>query len=646
MAGESGYAGKILKVDLSEGSISKLPTSDYADRFLGGKGVAARIYWDEVPTEIEAFDPENRLIFITGPLAGFHGLAGSRWLICGKSPFSTPDSFSYANLGGSWGTHLKFSGWDGVVIHGKSDKPVYLLIQDGHVAIKDASSLWGKGTVETQEALKAIHGKGTRVVATGPAGENLVSMAIVLADEDSAGSAGFGAVMGSKKLKAIAVQGSGKVTAANPERLDALRKYVRELRRDAPSTDACGLRTPFLESNPKIRKKACWGCISGCHRAIYRADNGKKGKFMCQPPWLYYNLARKYYGEENDVPFHAVRLCDEYGLDTTSVQGLLIWLRRCLRHGILSDKDIEVDTSKLGSLEFIETLVRKISLREGFGDIMAQGAFRAAAILGEKAQEQLRDDIYRTGQWYPYGPRLYILTGLLYATETRIPMQQLHEVSFLVHEWIDWYKGVKGAFVSTDVLRAIVKRFFGDETAFDFSTYEGKARAAQTIQDREYAKECSVLCDFSWPMRYVKSSADHIGDPAIESEVLAAVTGREIDEKGLCQTGERVFNLQRAILVREGCKGREGDTIPETEYTVPLKLEFGNPDGLLPGKEGEAISRNGVVVDREKFEKMKDEYYQLRGWDIKTGLQTKAKLEELGLNDVAEELETRGLLVE
>ena len=645
MVGQFGYAGKILEVDLSRGNISELPTSDYADRFLGGRGIAAKIYWDEVPPETKPFDPENRLIFITGPLAGFPGLAGSRWQICGKSPASINESFSYANLGGSWGAHLKFAGYDGVVVQGKADKPVYVLIQDGTAEIKDASFLWGKSTIETQGVLRAVHGKGTRVAAIGPAGENLATIAIVLADDDAAGSGGFGAVMGSKNLKAIVVRGSGKLVAAKPKRLEELRKYVRELRRDAPAVYACGLHEPFLEANPKMRKAACWGCVSGCARAIYRADDGKSGKFMCQTPLLYLNFAQKYYGEENDVPFYAVRLCDEYGLDATCAQALIIWLRRCVRAGVLTDEDIGLSFARLGSLEFIETLLRKISTREGFGDVLACGAVKAANIVGGEAKEQLRDDIYLTGQWYPYGPRLYILTGILYATEPRKPIQQLHEVSFLVHEWIDWYKQVEGAFVSTDVLRAIVKRFFGDETAFDFSTYEGKALAAQSIQDREYAKECLILCDFSWPMRYVKGSDDHIGDPTVEGKILSAVTGREVDEVGLCQIGERVFNLQRAVLVREGRKGREDDTIPETGYTVPLRLEFGNPDGLLPGRDGEAISRNGAVVDREKFERMKDEYYQLRGWDVKTGLQKKAKLEELGLHDIAEGLETRGLLV-
>ncbi|MCK4820157.1 hypothetical protein KA005_30610, partial [bacterium] len=414
-----------------------------------------------------------------------------------------------------------------------------------------------------------------KVAAIGPAGENLVNMAVVLADEDSAGSAGFGAVMGSKRLKAIAVNGTGKVAAATPERLKELRKYVRELTRDAPTLYAGGIRSPFLEGNPKMKKAACWGCINGCARAIYEAEDGTKGKFMCQTAFLYLDFATKYYGKENDVPFYAARFCDEYGVDTTSVERLIVWLRRCFREDILNDQNTGIPITKLGSLEFIETLVRKISLKEGFGDILARGIFEAADIVGGKAKELLGVDVHKTGQYYQYSPKLYIITGICYATEPRIPIQQLHEVSFLVHHWLDWHNKVEGAFVSTEVLRAIGKRFFGSEITFDFSTYEGKALAAQNIQDREYAKECLVLCDFSWPIRYVRHSEDHVGDPTVESKILSAVTGREVDEEGLRKIGERVFNLQRAILAREGHKGRESDTLPETDYSAPLKFDAG-----------------------------------------------------------------------
>ena len=195
MAGEFGYVGKILRVDLSSGTITDVPTMNYADRFLGGRGIAAKIYWDEVLPDTRAFDPENRLIFVTGPLAGIPGLAGSTLQICGKSPTTTPEQFCYSNLGGSWGAHLKCAGFDGIVIQGKADKPVYLSLHDGIVHIRDASHLWGKNSLEVKSTLKGEFGTAARVIANGSAGDDMVLFASLSADDDSSASSGFGAVM-------------------------------------------------------------------------------------------------------------------------------------------------------------------------------------------------------------------------------------------------------------------------------------------------------------------------------------------------------------------------------------------------------------------------------------------------------------------
>ena len=207
MTQQYGYAGEVLRVDLSSGSTAKIMTSDYAERFLGGRGIAAKIYWDEVSPETRAFDEGNRLIFALGPLAGIPLLGGSRWGVFGKSPLSASEKFCYGNLGGRWGVGLKFAGYDGLVIQGKSDKPVYLLIHDNNVEIKDASSLWGKGARETLDILKKELGKEARVVSIGPAGENRVTTATLLADGDASGSGGLGAVMGSKETQGRRCQG-------------------------------------------------------------------------------------------------------------------------------------------------------------------------------------------------------------------------------------------------------------------------------------------------------------------------------------------------------------------------------------------------------------------------------------------------------
>ena len=212
-------------------------------------------------------------------------------------------------------------------------------------------------------------------------------------------------------------------------------------------------------------------------------------------------------------------------------------------------------------------------------------------------------------------------------------------------DWLNWAGEVEGSYLSSDVFRSIARRFWGSELAADFSTYDGKALATVKVQNRQYAKESLILCDVLWPITHVKHSEDHVGDPTIESRLLSAVTGRNIDEEGLYRVGERVFNLQRSIHIREGNRGRDSDVLPETFYTKPLKYGTLNPECLAPGKDGEVISRKGAVVDRDKFEQMKDEYYQLRGWDVATGLQTKAKIEELDLHEVGEDLERRRLIV-
>ena len=188
MRSHHGYSEKILKVDLSSGRVTRLSTLDYAGRFIGGRGLAAKLYWDEVPPDAGAFDPENCLIFATGPLAGFQGLLGSRWQLCGKSPDANPERFSNSSAAGRWGAQLKLAGWDALVVQGKSAKPVYLFIDNDTVEVRDASTLWGKGTVAVRELLKGDLGRSASVVACGPAGENMVPFATTVADDDSSAS--------------------------------------------------------------------------------------------------------------------------------------------------------------------------------------------------------------------------------------------------------------------------------------------------------------------------------------------------------------------------------------------------------------------------------------------------------------------------
>lgn len=652
-----GYTGKILKVDLTAGKTTDVPTKDYSDRFMGGRGIAAKVYWDETPSGVSALDPENVVIFATGPIGGVPVLAGSRWTVCGKIP--SVEWMSYGNFGGRLGAELKFAGYDAITVHGKSEKPVYLFVHDGTAELRDASDLWGQGAIESREILKGELDSTVRVAAIGQGGENMAVMANIIADNDAAGSKGLGAVLGSKMLKAVAVKGAGKrVEVAQPERVKELTEHVRNLKHGFPYYDegfhhvlSRWAHDPRLEfrlvpdSEKVLKKQPCYGCLGHCARVAYQAQDGTTGKFVCHSAYIYQPWAEQYYGDWNDVPFHATKLCDNYGLDTIDTDLIISWLNECYKAGILTDEDTGIPLSKLGSEEYIKTLTRKISTREGFGEILAQGLDKAAAEVGTAAIEQLENvGLTSAPGWIqPYGPRLYVTAAILYAMEPRMPVHLLHELNSTITYWLTCHMGLQ-TWPTTQTVRAIAEKFWGSELAADFSTYEGKALAAKKIQDRGYAKECLILCDWLWPMLHSEFSEDHIGDPTLESKIVSAVTGKELDEDGLNRIGERVFNLWRAINVRDGHKGRESDRLPEMVFAVPLDYDMTNPQCLVPGKDGEVICRKGEVVDREQFEKMKGEYYQLRQWDVTTGLQIKSQLDDLGLKEVAQELEKKGLL--
>jgi len=638
-----GYAGEILKVDLSGRKITRLPTADYAGRFIGGRGIAARLYWDMVPPEAKAFDPENLLICVTGPAAGFRGIAGYRWQVCGKSALAEPEAFSFCNLGGSWGGFLKHAGYDGLAVQGKADRPVYLYINDDTVEIRDASRLWGKSVFETSDILKSEHGEEYSVMTTGPGGENRVSFASIYADEGSSGSAGLGAVMGSKMLKAVAVTGSKRPAAADPDRLQSI------VNRLMPAPGAPAMPSPW--SIPGLSKQQiCYGCELGCSREAYPGEDGRLYKTFCQPTEVYQVPPIEYYGEgekAGELQRLGMRLCDANSLDTVATQALIEWLILCYKEDIINDKDTGLPLSKIGTQEFIETLTRKIAFREDFGEMLARGALKAAESLGGRARELLTD-VIATGasEKKDYDPRLFVTTALLYATEPRRPIHQLHEVSFPMFSWLGRLTGGAGQVFTSEDFRRLAKRFWGSEIAADFSTYEGKALAARKIQDRQYVKESMILCDFKFPNTVNMNSEDCLGDGTLESQIYSAITGNEKNEEELYEIGERIFNLQRAVRIRQGWEGREGDKLMDHIHTEPLREGeiFFNADGIVPGKDGKTVSKLGTVVERADFEKMKDQYYEYRGWDVKTGMQTRKKLEELNLKDVADDLEKRSLL--
>ena len=633
MTQAGGYTGRILKVDLSSRTWETVSSEPY-QRFIGGRGFGARLYWEEVPPGASALGEENRLIFAVGPLAGVPVIGGSRWGIYGKTPYTTPEMFNYGNVGGHWGAELKFAGYDALVIRGRAEGPTCLVIRDDAVEFADASTLWGMGAWRTRENIKDRLGREVRVAAIGPAGENLVTTAVLLADNDATCSAGMGCVMGSKNLKAVAARGTRRKTSvAQPERLKQLTDHLRSFNRG--TFIAWG--SDFVQAGPKVKRDPCYGCPGACIRRKYTADDGATTKAACQSVLFYQGWAWKFYGGENEASFHASRLCNDYGLDSWFVEQALVWLLRLHKGGLPIEGLIGMRLSQLGSVEFIEHFVRMIALRQGFGDALARGLAEAATVIGGPAPAMIKHSD-------PYDPRLYPTTAMLWAVEPREPIQALHEVGYPMAMWTTGVKGAAPTHVDSRAIRGIARRFWGGEAAADFTTMEGKARAARMIQDRQYAKESLIVCDWIYPISDSRLSPDHVGDPTLESQLFSAVTGTEVDEEGLYRMGERVFNQQRAALIRDGWRAREDDRLPDDWHDEPLKRGVMDPDCLVPDGNGKPVSRVGAVVDRRQFERMKDEYYSLRGWDVATGLQTRPKLEGLGLADVADDLERRGLL--
>jgi aldehyde:ferredoxin oxidoreductase len=640
---EFGYAGEILKIDLSSRKVKREDTSHYSSKFIGGKGLAAKIYWDMVPPDARALSPENALIFATGPTTTFQGIAGCRWQVSGKSPMHEPEAFSTGNMGGKWGPALKAAGFDALVVSGKADRPVYIYIRDGEIQIKDASALIGKSSFDTIDDLRTELGQDISVVTIGPGGEHEVVYATAFADEGASGGAGMGAVMGSKNLKAIAVAGSQVIAAAEPARLEKIKERAKYFRGPPPDPNA---PNPWAFGGVTFNEE-CWGCGLYCNRQMYFAEKGRKYKAFCQQTGIYTPAVMKHYGEWKPAQLLALRLCDANTLDSAVMAPMIKWMLDCYKEGVMGEKETGLPLSQLGTEEFIEKLTHMIAFREGFGDALARGLKYAAQSLGKKAEEiALRYVATRSYECQDYDPRLFFTTSIFYATEPRRAIDQLHGCSILMMKWLAWYNKMPGSLCSTENMTEAARRYWGSETAADFSTWEGKALAAKKIQDRCFAKDSLILCDLMWPMMITGVAEEAVGDPSMESQIYSAITGHETDEAGLARFGERIACLQRAIHLRQGWGGRSNDLLLDYFFEEPLKQGaiFFNPDAILPGPKGKTISKLGTVVERDKFEQIKTDFYKLRGWDTATGYPTKATLTDLGLEDVAADLEKRNLV--
>jgi len=647
-----GWTGTVAHADLSSAAFTHITAPDYADRCIGGQGIAARGYWESVSRATGAFDPGNHLFLMTGPLAGTKAQAGSRWVIAGKSPLALPEQYACGNLGGQFGAALKWSGLDGLVLSGAAARPVILAIDgSGGLTLRDAAHLWGRDALETIGALQADYGQRASILCIARSGEQRVRFASIMGSGGIAAGKGFGAVMGSKNLKAIVVQKDrGLIASARP---GALRELTREITGlwKGETSERCWIDA-MLENVEKVRTTPCFGCPGICGRGIYRADTGESGHGKnCASAYFYAYAEKELTGSFGPNSFYATRLANQQGLCTNELNIMLEWIPAALGQGALAAAGTGLDAHPFGSREWIACLAELIISRRGIGDLLAEGSRRAARELG--TDDLLEGVATRYGFYaHVYNPRLFLSTAPIYATEPVYPITQLHGVSFPLSKWMIWVgtEGMMGS-ITTEKLRQLAKTFWGHAEAAEFDSPAHMGSAAARIQNRAYAKENLVLCDFFWPIDYTGNRESGVGDPELEARLFSAVTGSDMDAASYERSGERCANLCRAIRLREGRSGRADDVIEEFNFSRPLHkpdsvLAVFNPDMLMPGSNGRLYSARNAVVSREDFARVMDEYYRARGWDPGTGLFTAQGLAQLGLDDMVLEFRQLGFVAD
>jgi len=643
-----GWTGKILRINLSSSETSTIDTMNYVPAFLGGVGIASRIAWEELAVGVDAFDPENLLFIMVGPLTGTLASGAGRVEVLGIAPQQHPPIFSRSGMGGHWGAALKYAGYDGVIVEGQAEKPVYVWIDDGKVEILEAQNLWGRGAYGTTTALRALHGRETRVISCGQAGERRCRIAVIQTETgNAAGQGGYGAVMGAKNLKAIAVRGTKGVKIARPkEFFDLCVHASREGLTPGSfelSADRKGIRTDNAGNIYRLRK--CGFCLTPCVQPIYenvQSTDGISIPSVAQQCWGYMGIS-------SSVDRVARAITSDYGLNGWEITyGIIPWLQMCKQHGLIDkidgmdipipDKPIKYlrDTAPYSS-EFIHTLLRKIAFREDeLGDALADGACYAADRLFGGAGIELLNHIYPrhcgqtehwAGHWGPGGNVYWpwwLPPVLQWCVDTRDP------ASDSTHQWtvhVQFHLPESGPHrgpLSPEKVRAVCAKVYGNPNvcapAYEYEPPELKAIPAIWHSHRAMIVNSLILCDYEHTRVFSLLNEDGAADTALMSKLFSACTGLDLSEKELDHAGERIWNQLRAIDVRNFSRNRAID-----ESTI---------DGFMfPGKD------DGVMLDREKFLKLLDKYYELSGWNLTNGCPTRAKLEELGLGDVADELE-------
>jgi len=619
---DAGYCGKILRVNLTDGRLTDESLDEsLTDKFIGGAGIASKVLFDEVPPEAAPLGSQNKLILMTGPLAGTAVPAGSRFEAVFKSPQT--NGYGEANSGGYWGAMLKWAGYDGIIIEGIAKSPKVLVITNDRAYLRDAGHLWGQDTLETENLLRQELGNNRySFLSIEPAGENLVMFSALINDGGRAAArTGPGAVMGSKKLKAIAVHGNKRPKVADPVRIKELnRGFLQRIRESKGmqglsangtigsflsweqkgyglvrnwQVDLCewpekvNISGPVLNEKYLVAKDACYACPIGCGRVVQHPLDGSS---VHGPEYeTTAMLGAQCCLSNMDGLILANHLCNTLGLDTISTGATIAFAMECYERGLIPDDILEGQKVLWGDKEIILKLIQDIAYkRSKLGELLSSGVKHVAEVLGNDAADFAPQ--VKSVEAAAHDPRACQCWDLSYATGSAGARHSEAPV------WPEF--------------QSLPVPHIGLGETLDRKTTEGKPSAVKLVQD--VIASATNSCGCCNLLYGGTDSTDYV------LNYLEAVTGRKRSLEELLLCGERSFSVKKTFNLRAGI-GRKDDVLPKRFTQDALKA--GVSQGLVA-----------------RTEEMLEEYYQLRGWDPQTGWPNKQKLEELSLPDVSKTL--------
>jgi aldehyde:ferredoxin oxidoreductase len=625
----NGWMGSVLRVNLTDGKITKEPLDrELACQYVGGRGLNLKLLYDEVKPMIDPFGPENKVIFGVGPACGTLVPSNQRWTVTTKSPLS--GFIGDGNCGGTLGIGFKYAGYDIIIIEGKSDRPLYLWIDDDHVQLRDAAHLWGKKTTETEMAIRReIGSSNVHIASIGPAGENLVRFAAVMSECRAVGRCGIGAVLGSKRLKAIVARGSKGVRVADLDRVQKVsRKIFDNWHENAGGRKAVNEIGPGVEAGrfyqeygilptynyregvfkeydavhpDRIKEyyvrptKTCFSCPVACKQLYVVPKGPYAGTFGEGLHAGAMNYTSKLGMTDLEFMFRATTLSDQYGVDVMDMSSVLGWLMECYEYGIVTSKELGGLKMEWGNSNAALEMIEMIVHRKGIGNLLAEGARKASEAIGRGSEKYVMD-VKGLGldSRDPRGSKGWALG---YAVSSR-------GADHCRHLMLDF---TTGRSKEPSWLKEEIKGFKG----LDRLSEEGKAEIYKYYEDVRAFQNCLEVCCFAFESKDVAWNK-------VLAEMYNSVTGLDLSANDVMTIGERVVNLERVYNLREGLT-RKDDSLPDRFLKEPMEIG----------------ASEGQVVD---LDVMIDEYYELRGWEKESGLPKRERLEQLGLKDVAKDI--------